>query len=54
MLAPASKLTLGWAVDVKITWVRLGVETNNRFDFSDRNNIIYTAGVEFALPAKEK
>lgn len=54
MIAPASKLTLGWAVDGKIRWVRLGIETNNRFDFSERNNIIYTAGVEFALPAKEK
>jgi hypothetical protein len=49
-VAPASKRTLGWAADVKLRWLRLGVERNSRFDFSTRDNVIYTAGVEFALP----
>jgi hypothetical protein len=51
MVAPTTKLTFGWAVDGKIGWLRLGLEANNRFDFSTRDNIIYTAGVEFAVPA---
>lgn len=50
LVAPASKRTLGWAADVKLRWLRLGVERNSRFDFSTRDNVIYTAGVEFALP----
>ena len=50
MLAPASKRTLGWAADAKLHWLRLGVERNSRFDFSTRDNVIYTGGVEFALP----
>ena len=51
--APASRSTVGWAVDVKKRWVRLGVERNNRFDFTRLDNTIVTAGVEFALPRKE-
>jgi hypothetical protein len=50
MVAPASKRTLGWAADAKLRWLRLGVERNNRFDFSTRDNVIYTGGVEFTLP----
>ena len=50
VVAPASKRTLGWAADIKLRWLRLGVERNSRFDFSTRDNVIYTAGVEFALP----
>ncbi len=50
LVAPASKRTLGWAADAKLRWLRVGVERNNRFDFSTRDNVIYTAGVEFALP----
>lgn len=54
VLAPASKRTLGWAADLKFHWLRLGVERNNRFDFSTRDNVIYTGGVEFALPKPAK
>lgn len=50
LIAPASKRTLGWAADAKLRWLRVGVERNNRFDFSTHDNVIYTAGVEFALP----
>lgn len=50
LIAPASHRTLGWATDVKFRWVRLGVERNSRYDFSTRDNVIYTVGVEFALP----
>jgi hypothetical protein len=53
LVAPASKRSLGWAADVKLRWLRLGVERNSRFDFSTRDNVIYTAGVEFALPKPE-
>ena len=50
-VAPASRRTLGWATDVKWKWVRFGIERNSRFDFTTRDNVIYTAGVEFELPA---
>ena len=52
-VAPASHRTLGWASDVKFRWLRLGVEQNNRFDFTTRDNIIFTAGVELELGARE-
>lgn len=52
-VAPASHRTIGWAADVKKRWLRFGVEQNNRFDFSTRDNIIFTAGVEFELAARE-
>jgi len=48
-LAPASKRTFGWAVDVKARWLRLGVERNNRYDFTSVDNTIYTVGFERAL-----
>ena len=48
-VAPASRRTLGWASDVKFRWLRLGVEQNSRFDFTTRDNIIFTAGVELEL-----
>lgn len=50
LVAPASKRTLGWAVDGKWRLLRLGVERNSRFDFSTRDNTIYTLGFELALP----
>jgi len=49
-VAPASRRTLGWAADVKLRWVRLGIEQNSRYDFTTRDNVIFTVGVEFALP----
>ncbi|MEK7824194.1 MAG: hypothetical protein AAB290_04040 [Candidatus Eisenbacteria bacterium] len=52
-IAPASRRTVGWAVDVKKRWVRLGVERNNRYDFTRRDNTIVTAGFELELPGKE-
>lgn len=48
-VAPASRRTLGWAVDVKERWLRLGVERNNRYDFTQLDNTIYTVGVEIPL-----
>jgi len=48
-LAPASERTLGWALDGKIRWLRLGVERNSRYDFTDVDNLIFTVGVEFPL-----
>jgi len=52
-VAPASRSTLGWAVDVKKRWVRLGVERNNRFDFTGIDNTIVTAGFEVSLTPRE-
>ena len=51
-VAPASKRSIGWAVDAKWRILRLGVERNSRFDFTTLDNTIYTLGVEFPLPAK--
>ncbi len=51
--APASRQTVGWAVDVKKRWVRLGIERNNRFDFTRLDNTIYTVGFEVSLPRGE-
>jgi len=51
--APASRSTVGWAVDVKKRWVRLGVERNNRFDFTRLDNTIVTGGFEVSLPPRE-
>jgi hypothetical protein len=48
-IAPASRRTLGWAVDVKQRWLRLGVERNNRYDFTRLDNTIYTVGFEVPL-----
>ena len=49
-LSPASRRTLGWAFDAKLRWLRLGVERNNRFDFTTLDNVIYTLGVELQVP----
>ena len=49
-LVPASRRTLGWAADAKLRWLRLGLERNSRYDFSTRDNVIFTAGVELELP----
>lgn len=51
-VAPASRKTIGWAADAKLRFVRLGVERNSRFDFTTRDNVIFTAGIEVPLPAK--
>jgi hypothetical protein len=52
--APASKRTVGWALDAKFRWLRVGVERNNRYDFTRLDNLIWTAGVEFTLPEAER
>ena len=51
-VAPASRRTIGWAADAKLRFVRLGVERNSRFDFTTRDNVIFTAGIEVPLPAR--
>lgn len=45
-VAPASKRTFGWAVDGKWRVLRAGVERNSRFDFTTRDNVIFTLGFE--------
>jgi hypothetical protein len=52
-VAPASQRSLGWAVDVKRHWIRLGVERNDRYDFTRLDNTIVTAGFELRLNRKE-
>jgi hypothetical protein len=51
--APASRRTVGWAFDLKFHWVRLGVERNSRYDFTNLDNTIATVGVEFPLTRAE-
>jgi len=51
---PASKRTFGWAVDVKARWLRLGVERNNRYDFTRVDNDIFTVGFEVVLPKPQE
>jgi hypothetical protein len=51
-VAPASRRTFGWALDAKFHWLRAGVERNSRFDFTTRDNVIITLGVEFPIAAK--
>lgn len=48
-IAPASRRTLGWAFDVKKSWLRLGVERNSRYDFTNADNTILTVGAEIPL-----
>ena len=45
-LAPASRRSLGWALDIKVRGVRFGIERNNRYDFTDVDNVIFTIGYE--------
>ena len=52
--APASSRTVGWALDVKKRWVRLGVERNNRYDFTNLDNTVFTAGFEIPLNKKKE
>jgi hypothetical protein len=48
-LAPASERTFGWALDVKRRWLKLGVERNSRYDFTSRDNTVFSAGFEVPL-----
>jgi hypothetical protein len=48
-LAPASERSLGWALDAKWGWAIVGVERNSRYDFTDVDNLVFTAGVEFVV-----
>ena len=50
-VAPASRRTIGWAVDAKASWLRLGVERNSRYDFTRLDNVVYTIG--FQVPLKK-
>jgi hypothetical protein len=51
-LAPASRRTLGWAVDAKLRGLRVGIERNNRYDFTNLDNTAYTVGFEVPLPRR--
>lgn len=48
-LAPASESTIGWALDAKKGWLRLGIERNNRYDFTRLDNTVLTIGAEVPL-----
>jgi hypothetical protein len=48
-VAPASERTLGWALDAKWRIVRVGVERNNRYDFTAVDNVIWTVGLEWTF-----
>jgi len=51
-VAPASRRTLGWALDAKLRLLRVGVERNNRYDFTRLDNVVWTLGVEAPLPGR--
>ena len=51
-LAPASRRTFGWAVDIKKRWLRLGIERNNRYDFTGIDATTYTVGFQRTLGAR--
>lgn len=48
-VSPASERTIGWAVDFKKSWFRAGIERNSRYDFTNEDNLIFTAGIEGPL-----
>lgn len=48
-VAPASRRTVGWALDGKWHWIRAGVERNSRFDFTNVDNTIWTLGLEWPI-----
>jgi hypothetical protein len=52
-VAPASERSIGWAVDAKIKLLRVGVERNSRYDFTNVDNFITTVGIEFPLRPRE-
>lgn len=51
---PADRRTFGWAVDAKWRVLRVGIERNDRFDFTARDNVIFTLGLErtFGAPPR--
>lgn len=49
-VAPASRRTIGWALDAKWRWIRAGLERNSRYDFTDADNVITTLGFELPFP----
>lgn len=51
-IAPASRRSLGWAVDARWRLLRAGIERNRNFDFGTRDNVILTAGIEVPLAAR--
>ena len=50
-LVPATERSIGWAVDVKKNWLRAGIERNDRYDFTNVDNLIFTVGFEVEVPA---
>jgi hypothetical protein len=52
-VAPASRSTWGWSIDIKKNRIRAGVERNNRYDFTTQDNIIYSIGFEQPLRPRE-
>ena len=52
LVAPASQRSIGWALDGKWRALRVGVERNSRYDFTTRDNLIFTAGFEVPLPKR--
>ncbi|MFI5370436.1 MAG: hypothetical protein ACHQ52_02685 [Candidatus Eisenbacteria bacterium] len=49
-LTPTTERTLGWSADGKWRALRLGIERNSRYDFTDVDNLIFTVGFETPFP----
>jgi hypothetical protein len=48
-VAPASRRSLGWAIEAKKGPMRAGIERNSRYDFARLDNTIVTIGFEVPL-----
>lgn len=51
---PADRRSFGWALDARWRDLRVGIERNSRFDFTSRDNVIFTAGVERTFGTRER
>jgi hypothetical protein len=45
-VAPATHHSVGWALDLQYRGARVGIERNNRYDFTTEDNVIFTVGYE--------
>lgn len=51
---PADRRTIGWAIEARWRALRAGIERNSRFDFTSRDNVIFTLGAERRFGASER
>ncbi|NOT34868.1 MAG: hypothetical protein HOP12_11955 [Candidatus Eisenbacteria bacterium] len=52
-ISPASRRSFGASLDGAWGMLRLGLERNSRYDFTSRDNLIFTLGLERELSRSE-